>query len=339
MRRGVWWVAVAMAAVWLSGCSRGPAARRGVADPEWKTAVRRSMERQAQAARNAGMISTGDLEGDALRRLVLARPDAKDARAKLAAHYEATGQPELAVEHYRLLLGRAPEELTARLELIRLLHGMKLPEEALAAAVEGLRLAPARTLHSWKGILLDELDRPGEGEAAHRQALALSSGVPVAVQAALYNNLGQNLLLQKRYGEAVAAFEKSLAWDRRLETARNNLGVALVWNGEPARAMAHWRSLGGPANAHSNLAAVYMEQEKYQEARRELNIALGYDPSNAVAMRNLAAVSERDGRPAVLEPERVRGRAGWARIAEAIRTVFVAQEEREKSDRAGQARR
>lgn len=338
MRRGVWWVAGGMAAVWLSGCSQGPAARRGVADPLWKPAVHRSMERQAQLAKNAEVVSTGDMEGDALRRRVLESPDDGGARAKLAAHYEAAGQPELAVEHYRLLLGRAPEQMTARLELIRILHGLQLPEEALAAAEAGPG-QPARALLSWKGILLDELDRPGEGEPAHRQALALASGAPAAAQAVLHNNLGQNLLLQNRYSEAVAAFEKSLALDRRSETARNNLGVALAWKGEPARALAHWRSVGGPANAHSNLAAVYMEQERYQEARRELNIAIGYDASHRVAMRNLAVVSEHDGRPAVLEPERVRGGAAWARIAQALRTVFVAKEEREKMDRAGQARR
>ena len=344
MRRVAWGMGGALGAVLLTpGCARGPASARRYAEPPpavvWPNAVERGMARQVQIARNAELAGTGDLEGDGLRRAVVARPDDLEARTRLAAYYERTGQPELAVEHYRLALGRERGAAGARLELVRLLHEMKLDEQALTAANEGIAEHANRQLFAWKGILLDELDRAGEGEAAHREALARAVGASAGMLAGLHNNLGQNLLLQKQYAAAAASFGQALEFDRRMETARNNLGMALALAGDTGQALAHWKSVSGPATAHSNLAAVYIEQGRYADARRQLNIALGYEPNHGAAMRNLAALGERDGEQAVLEPRRVRSGSAWARIAQIMKTTFGAGEGRAKTDRTQAAQR
>ncbi|MEP7363313.1 MAG: tetratricopeptide repeat protein [Acidobacteriota bacterium] len=344
MRRFVWTFGGPVVAVLLTqGCARGPAAARKRPNQPpavvWPSAVERGMKRQVQVAQNAELASTGDTEGDGLRRAVVTQPDNMDARAHLAAYYERTGQPELAIEHYRLALGRQRDAVGPRLELVRLLHTMKLDEQALSAASEGIAEHASRQLISWKGILLDELGRASEGEAAHREALARAEGASPGTLAALHNNLGQNLLLQKQYGAAAAAFQQALAIDRRLETARNNLGMALALSADTERALAHWKSVSGPATAHNNLAAVLIEQDRYPEARRQLNIALGYEPNNEAAMRNLAVLGERDGKPAVLEPEHVRSSSAWARIAQTIKTTFGASEGRAKTDRTQAAQK
>ena len=344
MRRLAWKIGGPLAAAMLTqGCVQGPVAAHKRKDPppavEWSTAVDRSAKRQAQLAKNAEVVSTGDIEGDALRHDVLTQPDNVNARARLAAYYERTGQPELAVEHYRLALGRQRDAMGPRLELVRLLHEMNLNDQALSAVNEGIAEHANRQLMSWKGILLDELGRPVEGEAAHREALARADGASPATLATLHNNLGQNLLAQKHYAAAAASFREALALDRRLETARNNLGMALALAGNPDEALAHWKSMSGPATAHSNLAAVLIEQERYPEARKQLNIALGYEPNNEAAMRNLAVLSERDGQPAVLEPERVRSHSAWARIAQTIKTTFGAGEGRAKTEQTQAAQK
>jgi len=344
MRRRAWGIGgAAMAALLLQGCVSGPVATHKPSGApkvvRARTGVEGAMGRQAQVARNAELAGTGDWEGDGLRRVVLAEPENVEARSRLAAHYERTGQPELAVEHYRIALGRQRDAAAPRLELVRLLHSLEFREQALKAAEEGIAERATRQLFSWKGILLDELDRAPEGEAAHREALARADGAAARTVAALYNNLGQNLLLQDRLQDAVAAFQKALDRDRRSDAARSNLGMALALSGNAEQALAHWKSLSGPATAHSNLAAVYIEQGKHKEARRELNIALGYNPNHGAALRNLAALSERDGQPAVLEPARVRSGSPWARITQFFRTTLGSGEGRAKAERTQEARR
>ena len=48
------------------------------------------------------------------------------------------------------------------------------------------------------------------------------------------------------------------------------------------------------------MAAVLIEQGRFADARREINIALGYKPDNPAALHNLALVSQLDGQPAAL---------------------------------------
>jgi len=97
---------------------------------------------------------------------------------------------------------------------------------------------------------------------------------------------------------AIAEFRSALRLRKDLTIARNNLGIALA--DTPKEAILHWQAISGPAAAHNNMAALLIERGQYQEARKELATALGYDQHNAQAIYNLALVSERDGKPAVI---------------------------------------
>ena len=88
------------------------------------------------------------------------------------------------------------------------------------------------------------------------------------------------------------------------------------------QALANWQATSDPASAHSNLAAVWIERGNYDEARRELDLALSYNKAHSAALRNLELVASLDGNPATLtrsEPVETR----WQRFNAGLRKLFV----------------
>ena len=77
--------------------------------------------------------------------------------------------------------------------------------------------------YSWLGILRDESGLWPLGEPAHRKALELAPAVDY-----LHNNLGYNLLMQKKNEEAAREFQEALKLNPGSQMARNNLGIALA---------------------------------------------------------------------------------------------------------------
>lgn len=275
-----------------TGCSRHYAKRQREGPVQaMKSAVARAMHRQVTNAVEAG---DGDLRVAALRKQMIADPGNLAARLELASHYDKSGFPELAVEHYRLAAERFQDASSAHLGLAKSLRAMGMVDEAQAVLARFLEShqEAAPLMYSWAGITADEAGNLVDGEEYHRQAIYRSS----REDAALHNNLGQNLLLQGRPADAADEFQRALKIHPRSEIARNNLAIALA--AHPDEAIVHMRSVTDPATAHSNLAAVLMEQGRYREARAALNIALGYMPGNQAALRNLALLSLLDGGPA-----------------------------------------
>jgi len=161
---------------------------------------------------------------------------------------------------------------------------------------------------SLEGILEDEQGRLAEAEKSHRAALALAPD-----QSELHNNLGYNLLSQKKSDAAVAELRRAIEIEPKSEIAHNNLATALARSGSGSQeALAEWSRSANPAQAHNNLAAVWIEQGRYREARAELATALGLQPNLSSALANLRLVSELDGKPATVSIKR-RGSL-WARV-------------------------
>jgi Flp pilus assembly protein TadD len=134
----------------------------------------------------------------------------------------------------------------------------------------------------------------------------------------LHNNLGYNLLMQKKNAEAAAEFREALRLNPASQIARNNLGSALA-AGDTAQAVASFQANSDPATAHNNLAAVLIENGNFPEARRELQLALGYNKTHSAALKNLELVSRLDGRDATLpapprETRWQRFKTGFARF-------------------------
>lgn len=263
--------------------------------------------------RNATDAGDGDYLLKRLRERVAAEPDNVPVRLELAKAYRERGYPEIAVEVCRLAAARFPESAEAQLGLVRSLYEMKRPAEAIAA----LEARPRESADywSWLGVLRDSTGAWPAGEVAHRKAVELAPA-----HDALHNNLGYNLLMQKKSEEAAVEFREALRLNPGSQLARNNLGTALA-NSNTQQALASWQAASDPATAHSNLAAVWIEKGNYAEARKELAVALGYNKSHPAALRNRELVARLDGQPAVVKAQPSESR--WVRWKTGFKRLFV----------------
>jgi tetratricopeptide (TPR) repeat protein len=258
---------------------------------------------------NAVDAGDADLEIASLRRTMMSRPEDVDARLRLAHAYEARGFPDVALEHYRLAAERFPDSVNAAVRLARALRKADQKEEALSGLKAFIHAHPQNTAepYEWLGILNDDLQNWKASQAAYETALIYSPAASPAT-AELHNNLGYALLMQYQNNAAAAEFHAALRIKRDMVIARNNLGIALAgdstasYTANHKEAILNWQAVSGPAAAHTNMAALLIERGDYPEARKELGTALGFDQQYAQAIFNLALVSERDGKPAVIPP-------------------------------------
>ena len=261
-------------------------------------------ERQVRNAKDAG---DGDYALRTLRARVAAEPDNVGVRLELANAYRERGYPEIALEVGRLAVARFPESADAQYALVRTLFELKRPDEALAT----LAARPRDTAehHTWVGLVRDSAGAWEAGEPAHRKAIELAPGQDVA-----HNNLGYNLLMQKKHAEAAAEFREALRLNPASQVARNNLGLALA-SSDTAQAVSNWQAASDPATAHNNLATVWIERGNWAEARKELALALSYNKSHPAALRNAALLAQLDGKPGDLQARSEETREGrWQRF-------------------------
>ncbi|MDQ6758801.1 MAG: tetratricopeptide repeat protein [Acidobacteriota bacterium] len=278
----------------LAGC----ASRQHVArvNPPATYAVKQTMTRQVI---NAIDLGDGDIQIRQLRQALLGNPGDLNARLQLAERYRLAGAPELWIDHYRLAADRFPANGYVATLLAKALRDLGRGPEAMAVLVDFWNRHPnaAPEVLSALGILRDDAGDFAGAEQAYRQAIARAPQL-----AYLHNNLGYNLLLQGKGKAAVQEFEQALLIEPRSEFANNNLGLALLadWtdDNQPKEALLHWQSVSGPATAHNNLATVLIQQKRYPEARKELDIALSYGRNLPAALENLELVSKLDGKPA-----------------------------------------
>src|SRR5580658_3419592 len=262
-------------------------------------AVNAVMAREVKGAADAG---DGDLELRTLRQRLAANAKDPDARMALAHYYAERNLPDLALEHYRLAATQFPESVPLTLALAKTLREMGEPSEALKTLREFTDRQPRSSweVFSLEGILEDEHGQLADAEKSHRAALALAPD-----QSSLHNNLGYNLLSQKKIDAAIAEFRRAIELDPKSEIAHNNLASALSRSTSGSQeALAEWTRSGNPAVAHNNLAAALIEQGRYPEARAELNLALALQPNLSSALDNLKLLSEKDGKPATVAAKR-----------------------------------
>jgi Flp pilus assembly protein TadD len=262
-------------------------------------AVPAAMSREVKGAADAG---EGDLELRTLRQHLAANAKDLDARMALAHYYAERNLPDLALEHYRLAAAEFPDSVPVTLALAKSLREMGEPNEALKTLRQFADRQPRASWEvlSFEGILEDEHGQLTEAEKSHRAALALAPE-----QSSLHNNLGYNLLSQKKLDPAIAEFRRAIELDPKSDVAHNNLASALSRSTSGSQeALAEWTRSGNPAVAHNNLAAALIEQGRYPEARAELNLALALQPNLSSALDNLRLLSEKDGKPATVAAKR-----------------------------------
>ena len=115
------------------------------------------------------------------------------------------------------------------------------------------------------------------------------SSVPDFAKA--YSNLGDALMGQGKFGEAVAACRQAIGIKPDLAEAHSNLGNALFGQHKLEEAVAAYRQAIGIrpdfAGAHSNLGLVLTRQGKLDEAIAACRRAIGIKPDFAKAYSNL----------------------------------------------------
>ena len=316
-------------------CTHTVVTRSGVpipATPAAQPAPVSAFDRQIRNARDAG---DGDYLLRTLRERVAAEPDSVGARLDLAKAYQERGYPDVALVICRLAAARFPESAEVELALVRLLHELKQDSEAVAGLQAFLKQHPQNgpEYYSWLGVLWDEIGELPTGELAHRQAIALAPAVDY-----LHNNLGYNLLRQRKPAEAAAEFREALRLNPASQFARNNLGLALAGQNQASEAVASFETGADAATAHSNLAAVLMEKGNYAEARKELALALSYNKQHPAALKNLELLSRLDGNAATLPGAPAGAADRWQRWKSGFKKLFVGPlEDSQKKDSAESA--
>ncbi|MBC8166448.1 MAG: tetratricopeptide repeat protein [Bryobacteraceae bacterium] len=267
-----------------------------------RTGVGDTMNMQIRNAVDAG---EGDLRIRSLRQRLSTSPDDLMPRMELARYYKELGFGEVALEHYRMASIRFPENAVVAVLIARALSDLAMPAEARAHLQQFVSAHPESSSDawSWLGIMQDEAGDLKAAEISHRSSIRLKPGSDAA-----FNNRGYNLLLQGRNEEAAAEFRKALAIAPGSVLARNNLFTALP--GQTVDAMAD------PATAHSNLAAILIDQGEYNKARHELELALRYKKDHAAALSNLSLMAELEGGSVQLS--RYAQHSAWQKF---IRTV------------------
>jgi Flp pilus assembly protein TadD len=281
--------------------------------PSTNTKTHAMLMRQVE---NAVDVGDGDTEMRRWRQRLAANAGDLDARLALAKLYVSRGLTDLAIEHYRLATELNPGLPGVTLLLAKALRDMNEPAEASRVTAAFIAKHPRDSweLLSLQGILEDEQGRFKQGEASYRAALAIDSA-----QTSLHNNLGYNLLLQGHADSAAVEFRQAIAMDPHSAVAHNNLGTALMFakSGKSEQAFAEWRKSGDPAAAHNNLAAIFLEQEHYPEARQEIAAALQFKPDYPAALKNLRLVAAADGGPATPPPAVARVNL-WKRMTSSV---------------------
>jgi Flp pilus assembly protein TadD len=283
-------------------------------------AVNDTMARQVRNATDEG---EGDYRIKVLRRRVAANPHDLPARLELAELYREAGFPDIAIEHYRLAASQHPDSASVAIQIAKTLRSMQMSGEARSVLEVFTTSHPKASADasSWLGILRDEALQYENAEADHRAALALAPD-----NDAFHNNLGYNLLLQKRNTEAAVEFRKALELNPASKTARNNLGLAA-----PGEALKTWNSGMDAATAHNNLAAVFIEQGDYVAARKEIDSALGYNKDHSAALRNLQLLTELDGGVAQMPQTRKQPDTRWEKFTHTMKVVMVGSGESDDS--------
>jgi Flp pilus assembly protein TadD len=93
--------------------------------------------------------------------------------------------------------------------------------------------------------------------------------------------LGVTLMMRKDYAAAQGCLEKALALDPEMDSARINLGGVYYFKDKKDLAQKEYAAVaksGSWPQAHYNLALIYKEQSKNEEAARELEIYLAQYP-------------------------------------------------------------
>jgi Flp pilus assembly protein TadD len=262
-------------------------------------------------------------------RLAAARfPESADVQLRMAKLLDAMKLDREAADGLSTFLAAHPQKAPEYESWLGILRDKQKDwpagEKAHRAA---LALDPTRdSLHNNLGYNLLMQGKPKEAAQEFREALKIRPDSDVA-----RNNLGMALVATPTAapGPETPAASAGAAASGVGATSTGAPTAAAAGSGAGAtpvpatsaedssnEALLHWQSISDPATAHSNMAALLIGQKRYPEARRELDLALGYNKDHSAALANLKLVSELDGKPAVIPIKPVQTK--WSRFRSTI---------------------
>ena len=225
------------------------------------------------------------------RRGLAAGADRADARLALGRALLEEG----AAGEANRVLEEAAQRHPGRADLLYWLGTARLqsgaPQAAVTALDEAVAVQPAFVeAHVKRAEALEAAGRPGEAEAAYREALRRD---PIH-QPQAWNNLGFLLLQAQRFDEALPLFEKATALDPDLAVAFVNAGSVYLLRQQLDEAAEQFeQALAADADyvpALGNLGLVRAQQGRYDDARTLLQQVLRLDPGDARARATLQQV-------------------------------------------------
>ena len=122
-------------------------------------------------------------------------------------------------------------------------------------------------------IAYDSIGKEEKAQTLYERVIELQPD-----RSAPYNNLGFNLLLQKKRQEAISMLAKALQLDKNNIQARNNMAAAYALKGEEKRAYALLQGTVGEAGAYNNLGYIYMTSGQLDKAEKLFHKALDVSP-------------------------------------------------------------
>ena len=160
-----------------------------------------------------------------------------------------------------------------------------------------------------KGVSCDKLRDFERAVKSYDMALKIDPSLDY-----VHNNLGYSYLLQGNYGAAIDSFKKALALDGKNSRTNNNLGLAYAMNGQYDHALQQFQQSGDRARAHYNLAGVYYDKGRFEEAKKEYRHVLnlnpdfpkarnGFEASDALAKITSASSANKKENTAAANPE------------------------------------
>ena len=179
-----------------------------------------------------------------------------------------------------------PDQITAdtRYAAGQLAESQGALDSAISQYREGLRVNPKHQLCLYRlGILYTQSKQFPVAIDTWKQYIRVTNGSPIA-----YSNAAFCYELAGRVSEAEDCYKQGIKKDPSNQPCRVNYGLMLARLGRTSEATAQLSAVLKPAEVHYNLASVYEQIGKTDEARAEYDRALQLDPKMWEAQARLS---------------------------------------------------